>query len=548
MVSRFYKERIDGPSERYWIKRKKSGRIAGIEDSSYNREFFPFTTILNFDDTLGNGDDFSYGIKKARDSLETTGGIVFMPDGRYLGKETITIDVPGVHIMGAGWPTEIYRTTDYGDTFLFTGNDASGTLLNNAGLSRIRFTSAGKTTSGAHVHANGVVFVDYSNIWIVNGFKGYQFDGLSQAFLTNLFCVYNDLYTGDYAGRCYMQFGNATGSYSHPDSGGVWANNIQLRSSPIGQNFADYSIVIYSADGIWLNNGHVGGGSIACINISATTSRAPSLIYFSNFMTDDTPGHALQFEGSTTEGFDFAWTGGSMKGGAYGKKGIYVAPGAKFYETRFGGGLAVYQFNLEGLDIQSADFRKATFDGVDFYANGKTSDVGLVGTIPGINLADNVREITFNGGRSGGNITASSVGTQSYGMKVGAGLTKVKVNNMDLLGNINGSFDMSGADATTRANFKVKDCDTMESTSIASAATVTLPPSGESFTITGTTTITNITASWSQRRVTLVFANALTLTDGGNLKLAGSLTTTSDDAITLISDGTNWIETSRSVN
>lgn len=82
----------------------------------------------------------------------------------------------------------------------------------------------------------------------------------------------------------------------------------------------------------------------------------------------------------------------------------------------------------------------------------------------------------------------------------------------------------------------------------ASTATVTLPEYGSLFTISGTTTITSITASHAERRVTLIFSGALTFTDGSNLKLAGNLVTTADDTITLVCDGTNWYETSRSVN
>jgi len=89
---------------------------------------------------------------------------------------------------------------------------------------------------------------------------------------------------------------------------------------------------------------------------------------------------------------------------------------------------------------------------------------------------------------------------------------------------------------------------TEDSADIASAATVTLNPSGDFFNITGTTNITSVTASWSGREVALKFAGILTFTDGSNLKLAGNLVTTADDTITLVCDGTNWYETARSVN
>ena len=63
--------------------------------------------------------------------------------------------------------------------------------------------------------------------------------------------------------------------------------------------------------------------------------------------------------------------------------------------------------------------------------------------------------------------------------------------------------------------------------------------------ISGTETITSITASYVGRIVTLVATGAWTLTDGSNLKLAGNFTPAAGDTITLVSDGTNWIEIAR---
>lgn len=83
---------------------------------------------------------------------------------------------------------------------------------------------------------------------------------------------------------------------------------------------------------------------------------------------------------------------------------------------------------------------------------------------------------------------------------------------------------------------------------IASAATVTIPYGVEFAEITGTTTITSVTARPKGTQVTLKFAGALTFTDGSNLKLNGNFVTTADDTITLVCDGTDWYEIARSAN
>jgi hypothetical protein len=83
---------------------------------------------------------------------------------------------------------------------------------------------------------------------------------------------------------------------------------------------------------------------------------------------------------------------------------------------------------------------------------------------------------------------------------------------------------------------------------VAAAGALTLP-AGEVITVTGNTNITSITATNQfNRRVTLIFTGTPTVTDGSNLKLAGNLVAAADTTITLVCNGTNWYETSRSVN
>lgn len=85
--------------------------------------------------------------------------------------------------------------------------------------------------------------------------------------------------------------------------------------------------------------------------------------------------------------------------------------------------------------------------------------------------------------------------------------------------------------------------------SVASAATLTLPSDQDVVTVTGATSITFINPNGhSGRVVTLVFPGALTVTDGANLLLAGNFVTTANDTITLACDGTNWYEVARSAN
>ena len=84
---------------------------------------------------------------------------------------------------------------------------------------------------------------------------------------------------------------------------------------------------------------------------------------------------------------------------------------------------------------------------------------------------------------------------------------------------------------------------------VAGAVTLTLPLLGQIFLVSGSLTTTSITATGNAGRMVVLISQAnLTLTDGSNLKIAGNFVGTADDTITLICDGTNWFEVSRSVN
>lgn len=84
---------------------------------------------------------------------------------------------------------------------------------------------------------------------------------------------------------------------------------------------------------------------------------------------------------------------------------------------------------------------------------------------------------------------------------------------------------------------------------VASAATIAIGIGQRVVSISGTTGITSITATGHNGAlVVLIFLAALTVTDGSNLKLNGSFTTTADDTLTLACDGTNWYEVARSAN
>jgi hypothetical protein len=83
---------------------------------------------------------------------------------------------------------------------------------------------------------------------------------------------------------------------------------------------------------------------------------------------------------------------------------------------------------------------------------------------------------------------------------------------------------------------------------VASAATIAVPASyqqGGNVSLSGSTTITSITAAPAGSSVTLIAQATPTITKGGNLKLTSTFVMTAGSALTLKCDGTNWYEVGR---
>lgn len=131
-----------------------------------------------------------------------------------------------------------------------------------------------------------------------------------------------------------------------------------------------------------------------------------------------------------------------------------------------------------------------------------------------------------------------------YGAKffTSAGTTKrVKIRNSSLQGN--GTYPLG---VNNTANALIDSDFGMPATASASA----LAPRGLTTHVTGTTTITSITATNLKPGdvLTLIFDSTAAINDGNNLVLAGNFTGDANRVLVLRYDGTNFYEQSRSTN
>ena len=112
------------------------------------------------------------------------------------------------------------------------------------------------------------------------------------------------------------------------------------------------------------------------------------------------------------------------------------------------------------------------------------------------------------------------------------------------------TISKNAATWSTKSNLIDKGSFYSNLVSIAGTAGAMTFTKGTAFLVSGTTKQTSITttAAESGRLLILVMVTTDSLTDGGNLKLAGDFNGTANDVIWLIGDGVNFYEIFRSIN
>lgn len=174
-----------------------------------------------------------------------------------------------------------------------------------------------------------------------------------------------------------------------------------------------------------------------------------------------------------------------------------------------------------GIDIDAAAGKIIDIDGGTIQIDSKTAGAGAIAVTANQGAADTITVTNTQGTDPAAiNLTATAGGITAA-VASGKAIT------------LNGTTNMKvGSNVASPAGGELDIGD------------------GNYFYITGTNNITSIAAadSTAGRLLMLRFADVLTFTDGNNLKLAGNMSTTADDTITMMCDGTNWYEISRSAN
>jgi len=491
-----------------------------------------FADVVNVKDFGAVGDGITNDTAAIQAAINAGyGKAVYIPAGTYLVTSTINISGSNITIYGNGYNSIINRTGNYGNTFYFHSGVTQ--VLTDIGLHKLEIRSQGLTTSGAHIFVNGVARMNISEIYIQDGFIGFQFNGLTAANISKIYLVFTNLYGGSTSGRKYMSFSNATLA-DKKSSGDVFVTDFNLRGNTSNQ-ITQYGLEVISGDGLWFENGHIGNTTTANIHINANTAEMLNLLFFSNVMSDEGTVYSLLFDGNVPSVYNLVqFSNCTFKSGgapSFCQFGIVFAANATVKNVLFTG-CNITEFGKTAVTTSGANHQNIYFDNCNVFTNGSDTTA----TFPGYNLLSGSRYISIIGGRSSGT-------NQSYGVQLGGSHTNIIIDSVDLTGNSTDSIN------GYQSSVNVSNCLIQGTINVASASTIT-PPLGENIQyVTGTTNINNISSSNVGRIIVLNFQGILTVNDGvGNIKLNGNFTSSMDDTLTLVYNGAEWVEIARSTN
>lgn len=370
------------------------------------------------------------------------GGVVSFPTGNFCLGSTITISSPNVAIRGEGrMLTKIFKRSDYGDVFLFTGNDATGAYLANVEISGLSIWTSVLTTSGYAVKFNGVSRFKMADVFVDQGYRGFGFFGALAGTITETYIHFTNLFGGSSSGRMYALFDDASSSYGHPHCADLFFSNYNYTGN--GSVFAaQFGIYIKTADGIWFSNGRSACTTGGNIVFDASGAHDLGLVWFNNHMTD-AGGTGVVFNGSSSYyNGSIQFSNCNFKAGIHAETwGVLVQAGAKFSDVHFSD-CVIWQFGRDGVNVSSADFKNWSFDNCDVHSNSLTTP----NSSSGYSITGSAGDYSITGGSSGGR-----GGQQKYGIYVSSGSGNNRIiSGVRLTGNATGKI-LDGATGTNKS-------------------------------------------------------------------------------------------------
>lgn len=509
-------------------------QIAAQANANKNKDVFG-SILYNVKAYGAKGDsvtDDTAAIQAAINAVGSYGGKVFFPPGSYKVTATLYVRYNNITLEGAGPNSStIFAVGDYGDTLVFEPRSGQPNLL-SVGVSNMRFYTGENTTNGAFIVCTMAFQSYFSNLILTEKFGGVLIKGGANQFWDNIQITTDAFWTSVKSGSYLFKLTKGLTGVLSPLPSEISINNVNLRSSS-SNRYLDNAVVVEAGDGLFITNGHVGfannagmlvkhGGDDYTIGGLDISNIWFDFCQFGVKFVDVPTAYAFNgynafsnclFVGHTTSGFycsDHGIIGLSFSGCHFGRA------------------------QSHGCQITAG--KNISFAGCHFFDNTNASGLFVQGTTSGVTV-------------SGSQFYVSSGNTQQYGISLADTADYVTVSGCTF----NGMSSADISDGSSGKNKKVigtvSDKE-MISVSANAGGDLFLSPAYDIFLLAGANSVGSINAisSTKGRRVTIIGTTSISIFAANNLKLSAAFNITNLDTITLVCDGTNWYEVSRSVN
>lgn len=513
-----------------------------------------YVSICWFGAVLGYTADAGPATQKAVDAIST--GNIMIPAGAFRFDTAVTVAKSNIAFRGYGRSASYLRKGSLtGSIFVVAPADPITETLFDIYFSDMSFnTRAGDIhTAGTYIHMTAVNRYTVNRVVMHTPYNGLITVGCINGMIDDIDVIHIGG-TAGFSSNIGVGFLEIVG---RPGAGGraanVFVRGVRVRSPEVENALGiTDGMVITASDGIWFSECYIGSCVSNDLKIQPqTTTSQVSGLKFDNCWFDPTlasgASTAVRITGETSAAFGhFQFANCTFGGRNWSTRGLYFMPSGASTMLKQ---VSVVNCRILAYRNQGIAFTPTTGATITdvVIADNILRDCAStsVNNIPFVAL-DGVSRYSVTGNQIGFSdkfSTPETVATSSYGLTISSTCSAGIVTGNDLRGNGLGSIS-DGSGTATRI---IRDNLIDTSNVVASASTITIPAGIVLASVTGTTTINNISVTWAGRPVILTFTGVCTVASGGNIKVRSAFTSSAGSSLSLVFDGTNWIETARAI-
>jgi len=400
----------------------------------------------SYDNIIFYTQDDTSSIQAAIDAVEAfvysnVYGVVELNNGLCYVSDTLDIQANGTSLAYQGkhgaW---LLRDTDYGNTIELNKGGTSDTQLYYSNLKGFGVQQLFiPMTAGSHIYAHALSKSTISDVELVDGYNGMSFMGAANVNVTNIDITVGTLYpTGGSVANSYVSV--LGGGSPLSQAANLHFNDGSWRSRDYLDGHVTTGLYIAGADGVWVDNQHIGTAKTNDVLIRATGSQQLGGVRFNNCWFDRSDSTAaIEISGTTTGYFGGINISDSVvSGGGVGSIGVQI-------------GRTGEANTLVGLQIDNNNIMLNNDDGIRLY-NGAINvsiknntlvdnDYGNSGA-DGIAVLEGADNFSIVGNDIGYRIDGTT-SNQDYGISIATGSTDYIIANNNLNGNVSPLNDLS---------------------------------------------------------------------------------------------------------